>query len=251
MTTGIITSRTEINIQRNRKMVNGVMGCQRRDYLFPWQLTTSSHDQPNGHAFVPHGGISGPLATMDEVLVDKAPRRIKVASEIRIRCFTVESLLKVNRTVKVAESVPCSESGTKMPFLSAADDFLNTLKAIPCFWTRLRYLGGLRRRNGNPSHWGLERVHGQNAAEQAIRDAQQAVFAQVLRRPLKELLEDGRLSAAEDGLACIQFFERLSEQKKTLLPETLGGGPARHFNSVLMAMSALSQAHSVASRPAA
>jgi hypothetical protein len=198
---------------------------------------------------------------MDEVLVDKAPRRIKVASEIRIRCFTVESLLKVNRTVKVAEfsrgpeleskSVPCSESGTKMPFLSAADDFLNTLKAIPCFWTRLRYLGGLRRRNGNPSHWGLERVHGQNAAEQAIRDAQQAVFAQVLRRPLKELLEDGRLSAAEGGLACVQFFESLSEQKKTLLPETLGGGPARHFNSVLMAMSALSQAHSVASRPAA
>jgi hypothetical protein len=138
-----------------------------------------------------------------------------------------------------------------MPFLSAADDFLNTLKALPSFWTRLKYLGGLRRRNGNPSHWGLARMHGQNAAEQAIRDAQQAVFAQLLRRPLNELLEDGRLSAAEDGLACVQFFENLSQEKKTLFPETLGDGSARHFNSVLTAMSALSQAHSVASRPAA
>jgi len=138
-----------------------------------------------------------------------------------------------------------------MPFLSACDDFLNTLNAIPGIWARLRYLGGLRRRNGDPSHWGLARVHGQNAAEQAVRDAQQAVFAQVLRRPLKELLEDGKLSAAQGKLTCAQFFESLNQEKKTLSPENLGGGSARHFNSVMIAMAALSHAHSSAIRQAA
>jgi len=138
-----------------------------------------------------------------------------------------------------------------MPFLSASDDFLNTLNAIPGIWERLRYLGGLRRRNGDPSHWGLERVHGQNAAEQAVRDAQLEVFAQVLRRPLKELLEEGKLSAAEGKLTCGQFFESLNQEKKTLSPDNLGGGSDRHFNSVMIAMAALSQAHSSAIRQAA
>lgn len=138
-----------------------------------------------------------------------------------------------------------------MPFLSASDDFLTTLNAISGIWTRLKYLGALRRENGAPSHWGLARVHGQNAAENAVRDAQRAVFAQLLRRPLKELLEDGTLSAAREGLNSHQFFEALGEEKKALFPETLASASARHFNSVMVAMSALSQTHSRAIRPAA
>jgi len=138
-----------------------------------------------------------------------------------------------------------------MPFLSASDDFLTTLNAIPGIWARLKYLGGLRRRDGSASHWGLARVHGQNAAENAVRDTQRAVFAQVLRRPLKELLEEGRLSAAQEGLNCYQFVEAFSEEQKAVFRETLGSASARHFNSVMMAMSALSQTHSRAIRPAA
>src|SRR5207237_10350581 len=92
-----------------------------------------------------------------------------------------------------SESVRCSESGTKMPFLSASEDFLNSLNALPSIWNRLKYLASLRGDDGAPSHWGLARIHGQNAAEAAVCDGRRQVFAQILRRPLKELLQYGKM----------------------------------------------------------
>ncbi len=139
-----------------------------------------------------------------------------------------------------------------MTFLSASDDFVyTTLRSVPGTLGKLRYLAQLRQADGSYSHWGLARVHGEAAAQRAALDSHSELFLQVLRMPLRELMEEARQLAAADGEKPALWVEQLRSQAALLLPAEPGGGSARHFSSVLAALSSLLRAERPATLRAA
>ena len=139
-----------------------------------------------------------------------------------------------------------------MTLLSINDDLVyTTLRAVPGLLGRLRYVAGLRDVDGRYSHWGLERVYGQPAARRALAEAHLSLFLQVLRTPLRELRDDLVQVAAAEGEKPGACVAALKANLPALLPPELGGGSARHFSSVLEALSSLGRSGRGATRPVA
>ena len=105
-----------------------------------------------------------------------------------------------------------------MSLITATTDFLRTLTAVPGNWGKLRYLAGLRKRDGEYHHWGLERTHGATAALGAIDEAHQSVMTEVLRSPLRELVEDVELSSQEAGTDPNTFVQQVQSYYPQHLP---------------------------------
>ena len=140
-----------------------------------------------------------------------------------------------------------------MPRKTVLDDFMGlTLPAVPGAWGKLRYMASLRQEDGRYEHWGLVRLYGDAAVQRALREAHRSVFLQVLRTPLKDLLKDAELSAAEAEVRVKDFLVEMRRDARLLSPEDRGGGSETHFNSVLEALSALtSRSRKRANPPAA
>ena len=137
-----------------------------------------------------------------------------------------------------------------MTLLGALDDFLaNTLTALPGLLTKLEYLSGLRE-GGGYSHWGMVRVHGERAAKEALAEAHGMVISEILRTPLRKLMEDAETSSMAKDKEPLAYLENLCRQPTILLPDRLGGGSTRHFSSVLHALSALARNQQRAIPPA-
>ncbi len=124
-----------------------------------------------------------------------------------------------------------------------------TLSAFPGLLSKLDYLAGLRHPDtGLYSHWGLARVYGETAAQQAMIEAHGLLVAEILRTPLRKLMEDAADASAAHGAAAEDYLDDLQERCTTLFPEQLGSGSSRHFSSVLHALSALAHAQPRATR---
>ena len=135
-----------------------------------------------------------------------------------------------------------------MTLLSTLGDFVSrTLAALPGAWGKLRYMAELREVDGRYSHWGMERIHGEAAVQRALAEAHQSVFLEVLRTPLRDLLDDAAIAASEQGVPPSGYLQDLGAAP-ALLPPDLVGGSARHFNSVLLALSHLARGRSRANR---
>jgi hypothetical protein len=128
-----------------------------------------------------------------------------------------------------------------MVLRSALEDLTETtLAVVTGVMAKLRYLAGLRvPSEGGYVHWGLSRTHGEAAAQEAISDTHREIFLRVLRTPLRELKQDIQTSSGENEMAVKELLNDLSAKENDLLPHDLGGGSARHFSSVLQALSAL------------
>jgi len=127
-----------------------------------------------------------------------------------------------------------------MPLYSPLDDFMErTVAHIPGLLPKLEYLSALRAADGGYEHWGMMRVFGDEAAQQAIKHAHCDLFLRVLRTPMRELLEDAQAAAERSDVAAEIYVNGLNAAGERLLPEKLGGGSARHFNSVLETLSYL------------
>ena len=137
-----------------------------------------------------------------------------------------------------------------MSLFSALDDLMGrTLSAVPGLLSKLDYLARLRHpETGLYSHWGLARVHGEAAAQQAMAEAHALMVAEILHTPLGKLMEDAAESGAASGEEPEKYLEDLRERSAVLLPEQLGGGSSRHFSSVLHALSALAHYQQRATR---
>ena len=131
-----------------------------------------------------------------------------------------------------------------MTLKSALEDFSETtLAAIAGSLGRFAYVARLRESVGEPyTHWGLRRVYGEQAAQQAIAEAHRKLFLQLLRTPLRSLMTDLQISAEYSEGSLTEYVERLRSRCGALLPAELGGGSARHFNSVLHALALLASA---------
>jgi hypothetical protein len=137
-----------------------------------------------------------------------------------------------------------------MALFSALDDFFSrTLSGLPGVLAKLDYISGLRHPDtGLYSHWGLSRVYGDTAAQQAMAEAHSLLIAQILETPLRKLMEDAGCCCEGDTAQRALFLEELIQRSPVLLPEQVGGGSSRHFNSVLHALSALAHSQQPATR---
>jgi hypothetical protein len=130
-----------------------------------------------------------------------------------------------------------------MSIFSVDEDFVrNTLDAIPGLWGKLRYVSSLRKGDdGRYEHWGLMRKYGENAAEKSIRGIHRELALRILRMPLRELMKETAGGAAQSEIPLREFVTRLIAEQNLLLPNDLGGGSARHFTTVVEALSCLTQ----------
>ncbi len=140
-----------------------------------------------------------------------------------------------------------------MILLSPQDDFvLNTLSAVPGVLAKLRYLAGLRTGSGAYRHWGMEQVHGEVAAAQAMARAHTDAWIQFLRTPLPELFQElQQFQDHSEARSLSDYLHDLAAQVNGLVPEGVAGGSLRHFNSILATLAALCRARQDASRQAA
>ncbi|HEU5335358.1 MAG TPA: hypothetical protein VFU27_05315 [Terriglobales bacterium] len=160
-------------------------------------------------------------------------------------CWPTDKSKAKRRPVRIPEN------GTKLNFHSPFDDFVvNSLAAIAGLFGKLDYVAGLRRGDGIYSHWGLARVHGENAAHQAALEAHHLLFSKVLSTPLERLLDDAAQSQSASSLSVQEYLDYLGQRAPILAPQGAGEGPRLHFSSVLDAISALTDARNRTNRPA-
>jgi hypothetical protein len=121
-----------------------------------------------------------------------------------------------------------------MALLSANDDFCrHTLAALHSVTQKLAYVTGLRDRAGQYAHWGLTRTHGPDAAQQAIAENHSRVWLEVLRMPLPEVISELEAMGRTERL---EVLESLGNACARSCPDDLGGGTARHFNSIVLSL---------------
>lgn len=125
-----------------------------------------------------------------------------------------------------------------MTLKSALQDLKDTtLSAISGLLGKLCYLASLRRPHGRYEHWGMEAVHGREAAERALRTAHGDVLAGVLRTPLASLETDLEQSSRQSGIAGMEYVQEMKDHFDDLLPSGRLQSPAgSHLNSVLVAL---------------
>lgn len=141
------------------------------------------------------------------------------------------------------------QKAISMTLNSAREDLrATTLKAISGALRRLEYFAGLRNAKGTYDHWGLARVHGELAAENALEQEHRSLMSSILSTPIHRLLIDARHSSQATGTTPLTFLERLTNEPG-LLPPDPGAGSARHLSSVLHALSGLAKVPPDAIRP--
>ena len=137
-----------------------------------------------------------------------------------------------------------------MRLKSALEDFeANTLGAVRGALGRFSYVGRLHDGNGIYKHWGLAKVHGEDAAQRAMRTSHRALLSEVLKKPLAVLLNDVRASCSNERSTneeCSesQFLASLSESS----PKPVSPAARAHLKSVLAALLALVETRNSANR---
>jgi hypothetical protein len=113
-----------------------------------------------------------------------------------------------------------------------------TLAALSGCLAKLAYLGSLRRKGGY-QHWGMSRLHGEEASDRALKTAHEEVLSAVLRTPISALEEDLRESSRASKQPAGAYLEGMRGRFKQLLASPQDTVAARHLNSVLVALSCL------------
>ncbi len=127
-----------------------------------------------------------------------------------------------------------------MPLRSALEDLRDTtLRRVSGLLGKLDYFSRLRTEGGNYAHWGLERVHGEAAAREALAQAHQSTTAGVLRTPLRRMVQDAEVSSEAKGVPAETYTRELHDRAAQLLPSSPGAGSKRHLKSVLRVLSYL------------
>lgn len=125
-------------------------------------------------------------------------------------------------------------------FATPREDFeQNTLNSVPGTLGKLEYLAQLREENGRYFHWGLARLHGDDAAGASLEQAHLSQFLALLRTPLPQLWNELEQAAEMHQIEAAEYVRALVQLGQALVPPATGGGSHRHFNSVLQALSAL------------
>jgi CubicO group peptidase (beta-lactamase class C family) len=127
-----------------------------------------------------------------------------------------------------------------MTLKSAYEDLRErTVERIPGTWGRLKYVAGLRSSTGDYAHWGLERVHGPGAAQDAFMEVHKKLVKTILRTRLGALREDLGQSSEAEGISPASYASTLSVSLNQLLPSGCPKESQLHLSSVLETLSTL------------
>lgn len=130
-----------------------------------------------------------------------------------------------------------------MTLTSALQDIQQTtLAAVRGLLRKLEYLAHLQDRAGDYSHWGMSRVHGDPATQEALAQAHRSILSRVLATPISRLLEDVEKSSETAGVPAELYAHNLAHRKPPMLPPDPGAGSELHLKSVLHALSSLLKA---------
>ena len=139
----------------------------------------------------------------------------------------------------VTENVPEDEKVRNMTLKSAYEDLRQrTLERIPGTLGRLRYVAGLRSSTGY-AHWGLERVHGTGAAQDAFEQVHKTLVRTVLRTRLNLLREDLGQSCEAERISPTSYASTLRGSLTQLLPAGCPKQTQLHLVSVLETLTTL------------
>ena len=132
-----------------------------------------------------------------------------------------------------------------MRLKSAFEDFeTNTLGAVAGLLGKLSYVGRLQDDEGSYGHWGLARVYGFEAAQDAIGRCHRALLSQILKKPLAVLLKDAHESCSDEYLTEEEFLATLAQSS----PKRLSRAARAHLGAVLGSLSALIEGRHDANR---
>jgi hypothetical protein len=127
-----------------------------------------------------------------------------------------------------------------MTLKSAYDDLRQrTIARIPGTWRKLQYLAGLRSDKGGYVHWGLERVHGSEAAQDAFQEVHKTLVKTILRTRLSTLQDDLEQSSEADAISPTSYASKLTGNLSQLLPSGSPREARLHLFSVLETLSLL------------
>ena len=128
-----------------------------------------------------------------------------------------------------------------MTLQSALEDVMGTtLAGVSGIVGKMEYVASLRdAQSGGYLHWGLSRAYGEQAAQEALAQVHRQLFSKILRTPLRALCDDIVLSSQAAQMTAEEYLKKVQSQMPGLLPQDMSGGSARHFNSVLHALSLL------------
>lgn len=130
-----------------------------------------------------------------------------------------------------------------MELLESLDNFIKrTLAVVPGLWHKLAYMGGLRKDSGEYDHWGLSKRYGNEATKSALSAAHEQVFLDILRKPVRNLLDEAEENAAEKEIPAAEYVEELWISRKPMTPDEVGGGSTRHFEVTLKTLQSLTRA---------
>jgi hypothetical protein len=133
---------------------------------------------------------------------------------------------------------------------SAQEDLRDTsLKAISGALNKLLYLADLRDKSTTYRHWGLARIHGERAANQALAEEHRELVSTLLATPIERLFEEFKRCSQLAGTTPGKYLEELCAKSNSLLPPDSSLASERHLNSVLCALSGLLKAQPDATRP--
>jgi hypothetical protein len=127
-----------------------------------------------------------------------------------------------------------------MTLKSAYEDLRQrTVERIPGTWGRLKYVAGLRSSEGDYAHWGLERVHGTAAAQDAFREVHRTLVKGILRTRLSALQGELGQSSQAEGISPASYVSTLRGSLNQLLPSGCPKESQLHLLSVLEALTIL------------
>ena len=128
-----------------------------------------------------------------------------------------------------------------MTLQSALEDVMGTtLAGVSGIVGKMEYVASLRdAQSGGYLHWGLSRAYGEQAAQEALAQVHRQLFFKILRTPLRVLCDDVVLSSQAAQMTAEEYLKKVQSQMPRLLPQDMNNGSARHFNSVLHALSFL------------
>ena len=112
-----------------------------------------------------------------------------------------------------------------------------TLRAVTGALAKLQYIISLRNQDGSYSHWGLERIHGEAATQNALKDAHRGVVSSILRTELRKLFRDLQETSGSEKEAS-DLLDQLQASPQIVPPKS-AAGTERHLNSVLHALARL------------
>ena len=130
-----------------------------------------------------------------------------------------------------------------MSIKTPLEDFVKTtIAAVPGYWHKLVYIADLRSSSSKTyDHWGMARRYGLTASHAAISAAHSDLFLEVLRAPIKKLVEDLQSTEVPQQFEEQHFLQDLWEGRSRMLPADLGGGSEKHFEVTLLTVRRLIQ----------